>query len=380
MLHIQISHVTHTNESCHTCECVTWLSLHTWLNELCHTYACVTCHTNEGVMSHVWMSHVTRTNISRDDRYHCIRQWTSHVTRINESCRTYGWVTSQVRMSHFTHMNESCHTHEWDMSHTWMCHVTSLPFRTWQNESCHTYESAALHKRMRRVTHTNASCHTYKRRRYHSTHEWYHTCEWVISHIWMSRVTHTYIPYRICEQVTWRSSQKLRVAIHEQVRMRGTMHAYVWHDTYICVTWLIHLYANKSHIRMGHATYIHESCHTYEWVMSRIGKSHVPNVWAWHDTAYEWHDALINDMMALWMTTASREVCERCARKVCKKGGQESHAREVCKRAMYMSRDIMSLICQEVSGDSELASQWYRYGHVSDTGIGWLPLPGSLKL
>ena len=52
------------------------------------------CHTCEGVMSHMWMS---------------------HVTHMNESCHTYEWVMSHIWMSHVTHMNESCHTYEWGM-------------------------------------------------------------------------------------------------------------------------------------------------------------------------------------------------------------------------------------------------------------------------
>jgi len=40
-------------------------------------------------------------------------------------------------------------------------------------------------------------------------------------------------------------------------------HSYVWHDSFICVTWLIHV------------THMNESCHTYEWVMSHIWMSHV---------------------------------------------------------------------------------------------------------
>jgi len=67
-----MSHVTHMNKSCRTCD------------ESCHTY--------EWVMSRIWMSHVTK-----------------------ESCHTYEWVMSQ--RSHVTHMNESCDesccTYEW---------------------------------------------------------------------------------------------------------------------------------------------------------------------------------------------------------------------------------------------------------------------------
>jgi len=74
-----MSHVTHTNDSCHTHEWVmsrTWMSLVTHISETCHTYECV--------MWHIWMSRVTHTN---------------------ESCHTYEWVTSHIRMSHVTHVH-----------------------------------------------------------------------------------------------------------------------------------------------------------------------------------------------------------------------------------------------------------------------------------
>ena len=52
--HIQMSHVTHTNESCH------WLSHGTHMTESCHTY--------DWVMSHIWLSHVTHCPYERDIR------------------------------------------------------------------------------------------------------------------------------------------------------------------------------------------------------------------------------------------------------------------------------------------------------------------------
>ena len=36
---------------------------------------------------------------------------------MHESCRSYEWVMSHMRMSHVAHMNESCRTYEWVMSH-----------------------------------------------------------------------------------------------------------------------------------------------------------------------------------------------------------------------------------------------------------------------
>jgi len=69
---------------------VTWLVRVRHASELSKALKGESCHTYEWVMSHVWMS---------------------HVTRINESCHTYGWVMSHVLMSHVTRMDESCHTY-----------------------------------------------------------------------------------------------------------------------------------------------------------------------------------------------------------------------------------------------------------------------------
>ena len=94
------------------------------------------CHTNEWVMSHIWMS---------------------HVTHIDESCHPYEWVMSHIWMSHVTHMNGSCHTSEGVMSHIWKGHVTHM------NASCHTDECVMSQLWTSHVTRMNASCHTYER-------------------------------------------------------------------------------------------------------------------------------------------------------------------------------------------------------------------------
>jgi len=69
-----MSHVTHTNESCHTYGCVM-------------SQALAETGWNESGMSHVThiMSHITHTNSPR---------------------HTNKGVTSHMRMSHVTHMNE----------------------------------------------------------------------------------------------------------------------------------------------------------------------------------------------------------------------------------------------------------------------------------
>ena len=63
----------------------------------------------------------------------------------------------------------------------------------------------------------------------------YHTCEWVMSHIWMSHITHVNESYHTCE-------------------------------------WVI------SRMWMSHITHMNESCHTCEWVILHIWMSHVKQV------------------------------------------------------------------------------------------------------
>jgi len=123
------------------------------------------CHTHDGVMSHVWMSHVPRMNVPilqmSDKSYHT-HEWIMsptqicHDTHIYEACHTCKWVVSHTWMSHITHMNESCHTHDWVMSHIWS--VTS------HMNMYHSHEYAIPH-----------------------TH---HSREYVIPHTWICPVTH----------------------------------------------------------------------------------------------------------------------------------------------------------------------------------------------
>jgi len=114
--------------------------IHAWL------WARRSYHTCEWVMSHIWMS---------------------HVTRMNESCHTHEWVVSHLWTRHVTHINEARHPHEWVTSHIrmtradvheglflWVCRSlfvsmwVSFVFVCWAmsqmshahpHESCHTH-------------------------------------------------------------------------------------------------------------------------------------------------------------------------------------------------------------------------------------------------
>jgi len=87
-----MSHVA--RESRDICECVFSLSHVTHTNESCHTYERVTSH----------MSHVTHMNESR----HTCESVTSHIW----------WVMSRV--CHVTHTHEWYHAYGWVMCHVWL--------------------------------------------------------------------------------------------------------------------------------------------------------------------------------------------------------------------------------------------------------------------
>jgi len=146
----RIKHIydTQTSESCHTYKgnsflCVPsriyWWLIHTYYV----THQALTWHTDEYVMSRIWMSHVTHMNESCHVGHvtHMNGSWNvGHVRYMNESCHTYEWVISDIWVNHVTHMNGSCHvshvTHmngSWHvvMSDNWTSHVTRM------NESYH---------------------------------------------------------------------------------------------------------------------------------------------------------------------------------------------------------------------------------------------------
>jgi hypothetical protein len=90
-----------------------------------------------------------------------------------------------IWMSHVTHMNESCHTYEWVMSH--------------MKELCCTYECIIL-------TYEEVSIFAWRGWYFpclslmwtqHAAHmnEWCHTCEWVMSHIWICHAVHANVSW-----------------------------------------------------------------------------------------------------------------------------------------------------------------------------------------
>jgi len=180
--------------------------------------------------------------------------------------------------------DESCHTYEWVMSHIWMSHVTHM------NESCHTYESFLDH-----IIHIRSQ-HSYL---WHDPWFWPWLIVqitsfiwWVMSHIWMSHVTHnntschTYESFidhiiHICDMTHDSGHERLIILIMNNhsdhiIRMRDKTHVYVWHDSsihadmthwnvrhdwFIRVTWLMHM------CDMTIAHVWHDSCVCVTWLI-----------------------------------------------------------------------------------------------------------------
>jgi len=283
-----------------------------WRSHVCVTYEWGMPHTYGSGMSRVNEScHVT--HMSRHYlRSSNTQKVMSHIKKSNHIWRThvaYSWDMS--------HMNESCHmwmSHvTWliwagttcgaampkkSSPHTWICrrkslagnvgsgegYLSPLYFRrklnmanrdvftpqsemchiTYVNESCHTCEWVISRVWMSHVTHMKESWHTYEwvmshKWMSHGTHmnESWHTYEWIMAHIWMSHIT----------------------------RMNESWHTYEWVMSHI---WMSHVtHTNESwhtyewvisRVCMSHATHMNESCHTYEWVLSHIRMSHATHM------------------------------------------------------------------------------------------------------
>jgi len=83
-------------------------------------------------------------------------------------------------MSHVSHINDSCLTCKGVMSPTWLSHVFHV-------SKCTVFVSQRANTHSHIHTHTHAHTHTRQTHTHTLTHTPY---EWVMSHIWMSHVSH----------------------------------------------------------------------------------------------------------------------------------------------------------------------------------------------
>jgi len=108
-------------------------------------------------------------------------------TRMNEACYTYEWDILDIRMSHVTHMSR--YKNKWVMSHTceWVMSHIWVRLVTRVTES-HEFMSHVANVWMGHVAHMSEACHTCDWvTRIHESCQRY---AWVMSHTWMRHVTH----------------------------------------------------------------------------------------------------------------------------------------------------------------------------------------------
>jgi len=200
MSQIWMSYVTHMNESCRVYAVLVafvtrWVMSHAWMR--CVRRLDESCHTCEWVMSHMWMRRVTHECVvshgnatyewvmSHMHQSHCI--WTSHVPRGAQSDGP--WVIHHVCL--MSYVSRVMSHKPWVMRQTWLIRQTWLMRQTWLIRQTWLMRQTWLIRQTwlhvnECVTNLNESCHT--RTRVISAYEW------VVSHIWMSRVTPTHEP------------------------------------------------------------------------------------------------------------------------------------------------------------------------------------------
>jgi len=129
---------------------------------------------------------------------------------------------------------ESRLTYEWDMSHIWMGHVTRM------NESGHTYARIVPHVWMCHATRMNESCHIY---------------EWVMTH--NNNANIKLVSMDLLPSDLFKNGSFFDV-IHDSIHIREITHSHVWHDSSICLTWLIHM-CEMTHSKCTHrlSSWIH---------------------------------------------------------------------------------------------------------------------------
>jgi len=105
----------------------------------------------ESVRSHIWVSHVTHINES-----HHTCEWVMsharmrHFTHRNESCHTHLWVTAHPSMRHYyTRQQHLLHEYHTRTSANWMSHGTYEWVMVHMNESWHIWMSHGTYEHAR---------------------------------------------------------------------------------------------------------------------------------------------------------------------------------------------------------------------------------------
>jgi len=191
--------------------------------------------------------------------------WLSHVARMNESCHKYERVMSRMSrskwwgrsadawMSHVTHMNTSCHTYEWVISHMWMSHVTHM------NESCHAWagvndgvDQQALELQFVRE-HAKEASKVCFIRMCDTTH-WYVWHDSFICVTWLISWHDSFMCVDMTHVCLCTNALMMPLRCIPCVYVTCLIHV-VRYDAFICVTWLIHM-CDRSHWYVGHDSFM----------------------------------------------------------------------------------------------------------------------------
>jgi len=173
------------------------------------------------------------------------------------------------------------------------------------HESCHTCESVMSHVWVRHWRMKHATC---------LMNEACHIYEWVVSYIWMSHVS------RVNKSCHTFECSVSHVCMSHVTRMNASCHTYgygMWQITEPCHThsWVM------SNIWKSPVTRMNVSCHTDGWAMSHLFMNHVTDsesvnrirLWLIHVKpmieschTYEW-------VMSHWWMAMSKQNCDRIA-------------------------------------------------------------------
>ena len=219
------------------------------------------------------------------------RMWMSHVTHIS---------SKTVVLSKSRHRNVFCGcrpifcTYGWAMSQMWLRHVmhatsrTVVLFESWQNAFCRCVTQCIVLQCVAAccfVLQNVAECCSVLQCSWAASQNYFarmnescHTCEWVMSHMWMIHVTQM---NESCHTHEWSSD----IWMSHVTRMTESRHTY---EPVMSHMWVRHVtLANESShtcksskIPASHLTrlllrIVNESYHTYERVVSQMWVRHV---------------------------------------------------------------------------------------------------------
>jgi len=308
MSHTLVCYETYMNTSWRTHECVmehAWMCYGTLVNASCHSQA--------SDMYAIWFIHMcdmTRSSVWHDS---CIcATWLIHICDMthlyvwHDSFMFVTWLlgmgsTRETYVLHDSFINVTCLIHTWDICVEWLIHTcdTKTCVRGQSTRvrasSSDIYAIWLIH--MRDMTHSyvwhdSFICLTWLVHMCDMTHSYawrdsfvrvtwlIHMCDMILRHGQHARDICMLLDSFI--RVTW--LRPVCDMTHSKDDMTQT---YIWHASFIRVTWHIHtgdmprlieawaaLSRQMCDMAMRHVTYfIKESFHTYEWVVSHMNAS-----------------------------------------------------------------------------------------------------------